>query len=50
MITKLAGWALVAFAAFYLFTDPDGAAALVMHLLGLLHGAASSLSTFASHF
>ncbi len=49
MITKLAGWALTAFAIYYLCTDPAGAAAAVLGILHGLRSAASSLSSFASH-
>ncbi len=49
MITKLAGWALIAFAAWYMLTDPAGAAGVVLGILHGLRSAASSLSTFARH-
>jgi hypothetical protein len=49
MLTKLAGWALVAFAAWYLLTDPAGATGVVLGILHGLRSAASSLSSFASH-
>jgi hypothetical protein len=49
MLTRIAGWALIAFAAYFLFTNPDGAAALVHGGLGWLQHAASSLASFASH-
>lgn len=49
MIRKLAGWAVVAFIAFYLFSDPIGAAHTVQGLLGDLQGAGNSLATFANH-
>ena len=35
MLTKIAGWALIAFAVYYLVTDPAGAAGVV---LGVVHG------------
>jgi len=50
VIARIAGWAAAAFAAWYLLTDPYGAASVV---LGILHGlgsAANSLSWFANHF
>jgi hypothetical protein len=50
MLTKIAGWALIAFAAYYLATDPAGAAGAVLGILHGLRSAASSLSQFASHF
>ncbi len=49
MLTKIAGWLAIAFAAWYLLTDPAGAAGVVLGILRGLHSAASSLSTFASH-
>lgn len=49
MLTKIIGWLLVAFVAYYLLTNPDGAAGLVRVVLGWLQHAASSLSSFASH-
>ena len=50
MITRIAGWALVAFLAYYLLTNPDGAAGVVLGILGGLQHAAAALSQFASHF
>lgn len=49
MLTKIAGWALIAFAAYYLATDPAGAAGVVVGVLHGLRSAAGSLSSFASH-
>jgi len=49
MLTRLAGWLLVAFAGWYLLTNPAGAAGVVLGILGGLQHAASSLSQFASH-
>ena len=46
---RLGGWALIAFAAYFLLTNPDGAAAAVHAVLDGLQHAASSLSAFASH-
>jgi hypothetical protein len=46
---KLIGWAVVLFIAFYLLTDPNGAAAFVGHALNGLKSAGRSLSTFISH-
>jgi hypothetical protein len=48
MLTRIAGWALVAFAIYYLVTDPAGAAGVVQGILGWLQHAASSLSSFAT--
>ncbi|MGB6457186.1 MAG: hypothetical protein WBH47_22175 [Streptosporangiaceae bacterium] len=47
---RLAWWALIAFAVFFLLSNPDGAAGFVMHLVDGLHGAGSSLSSFVSKF
>ena len=49
MLTRLAGWALVAFLAYYLLTNPDGAAGVVTGILNGLQHAAAALSQFASH-
>jgi len=49
VITKIAGWALVAFAIYYLATDPDGAAGFVESVLHGLQHAGNSLSQFANH-
>jgi hypothetical protein len=48
-MTKLLGWALAAFAVYYLLTNPDGAASFALHILDGLRSAANALSTFASH-
>lgn len=48
MLPKIIGWLLVAFAAYYLLTSPDGAAGLVRVVLGGLQHFASSLSSFVS--
>lgn len=47
-MSKLLKWAIAAFLAFYLFTNPSGAAGTAHHLLDGLHEAASSLATFVS--
>jgi hypothetical protein len=49
VITKLAAWALVAFAIYYLVTDPAGAASVVLGILSGLRQAANAVSSFASH-
>ena len=49
MFTRIIGWLAVAFAVWYLLTDPDGAAGVVLGILGALRDAAASLSQFASH-
>jgi hypothetical protein len=49
MVTRLAGWALIAFAAYYLLTNPEGAAGLVLGIIDGLRQAASSMSSFAGH-
>lgn len=48
-VKKILMWALVIFVVFYLFTNPDGAAAFLSHLLSGLKSAGKSLSTFANH-
>lgn len=48
MLRKVIGWAVVAFIAFYLVTDPGGAAALVRSILHGLSNAGTSLATFFS--
>jgi hypothetical protein len=49
MMTRLAQLAAVAFAAYFLLTNPAGAAAFVHGILGWLQHAAGALSSFASH-
>jgi hypothetical protein len=48
MFRRLLGWALIAFAVFYLLTSPDGAAGFVHHVLGGLGSAARSLASFVN--
>jgi hypothetical protein len=48
-VKKIAGWAVVVFLAWYLFTKPTGAANAVQHLFGLLENAGSSLATFLNN-
>ena len=45
-IKKVAGWAVVVFLAWYLFTQPATAGNAVHNLLGLLQQAGSSIATF----
>jgi hypothetical protein len=47
--TKLVGWAIVAFVAFYIVTQPVAAAHAFQGLLGGLKSAATYLGTFISH-
>jgi S-DNA-T family DNA segregation ATPase FtsK/SpoIIIE len=47
VLTRIAGWALIAFAAYVLLTNPDGAAAFVVGIFGWRQHA-GSLSSFAS--
>jgi hypothetical protein len=49
VVRQLAGWALVAFAVFYLLTDPSGAAGFAHGLLDGLRSAGHSLSSFVSN-
>jgi hypothetical protein len=46
---RLAGWALLAFAVFYLLTSPDGAAGFVTHAGHGLTSAAHSLASFLNN-
>jgi hypothetical protein len=48
-VRKIVLWALVIFAAFYLLTNPDGAANFGSHVLNGLKSAGTSLSKFVSH-
>ena len=48
-MTKLAGWAVIAFIVYYVLSDPGGAAGTVHGLLGDLKGAGNSLASFANH-
>lgn len=48
MIRKLAFWAVVVFAIYYLVHDPHGAAHAVRAAFAGLHSAGTSLSTFVS--
>jgi hypothetical protein len=49
MVRKVVIWAVVIFAVWYLFTNPDGAAAFGSHLLSGLRSAGRSLASFLSH-
>lgn len=46
---KLIRWALIAFACFYLITNPTGAADAVHQTTGALSDVARSLSRFVNH-
>lgn len=43
---QIAGWAVVVFLAWYLFTQPAAAGDAIQHLLGLLQPAGSAIATF----
>ena len=43
---KVLGWAVVIFLAWFLITNPQGAAAAVTNLLNALKGVGNSLATF----
>jgi len=43
---KVLGWAVVIFLAWFLITNPTGAAAAVTNLLSALKGVGNSLATF----
>jgi len=45
-VKKVAMWAIVIFLAYYLLSDPTGAAGAMHNLLNLLKNAGSSLATF----
>jgi hypothetical protein len=45
-LKKILGWAVVIFIAYYLFTDPAGAASVMRSIFGLLSRAGNSLATF----
>ncbi|HET7245217.1 MAG TPA: hypothetical protein VFJ07_10325 [Streptosporangiaceae bacterium] len=47
-LKKVAGWAVVVFLAWYLFTQPTAAGNAVHNLLNLLQQAGSSIATFLS--
>jgi hypothetical protein len=48
-LKSLLGWAVVAFLAYYLLSDPVGAAHSAHGLLSDLKGAGNSLATFTNH-
>jgi hypothetical protein len=48
MFTRIIGWALVAFALYFLLTDPTGAAGVAHSALDGLQHAGNQLSQFAS--
>jgi hypothetical protein len=48
MLRKIAGWAIVIFAGFYLLSDPAGAAGAVHGALNGLHSAGTSLAAFVN--
>ncbi len=48
-MTRIIWWAVIAFAAWFLLTNPAGAAGFVHGALGGLQHAASSMSAFVSH-
>jgi hypothetical protein len=45
-IRKVVGWAIVIFLAWYLITNPTGAAHVMTGLLNALKGVGNSLATF----
>jgi len=45
-VKKVVSWAVVIFIAYYLLSDPQGAAGAVHNLLNLLKQAGSSIATF----
>lgn len=49
MTRKLLTWAVIAFIAFYVISDPHAAAHAARGALTALHSAGTSLSTFVSN-
>ena len=47
MLTRIIGWALVAFAVYFLVSDPAGASGVAPSALDSLQHAANQLSQFA---
>jgi hypothetical protein len=48
MLKKIITWAIVIFLAFYLLTQPAGAANAINNLVNLLKDAGNSLATFVN--
>jgi hypothetical protein len=48
MLKKIITWAIVIFLAFYLITQPTGAANVIHGLVDLLRDAGNSLATFVN--
>jgi hypothetical protein len=48
MLKKIITWAIVIFLAFYLLTQPTGAANVITNLLNFLKDAGNSLATFVN--
>ncbi len=48
MLKKIITWAIVIFLAFYLLTQPSGAAHVINNLLTFLKDAGNSLATFVN--
>ena len=48
MLKKIITWAIVIFLAFYLLTQPTGAANVIHGMLNLLKDAGNSLATFVN--
>lgn len=46
MTKKLIGWALLAFVAFFVFSNPPGAASTARHVASALASAGTSLGEF----
>lgn len=46
MLTRIVTWAIVIFLAFYLLTQPQGAANVIADLLGLIKNAGNSIANF----
>ena len=49
LLSRVLTWAVVIFLAFYLFTQPDGAANVIRGMLDLLRSAGNVLAIFVNH-
>jgi hypothetical protein len=47
-VTRIAKWALIAFALWWIVKDPSSAGAAVQHLAGFASSAATSFASFVS--
>jgi hypothetical protein len=47
---RIVGWAVVIYIAYYLFTEPVGAAGVIQGIFNVLNKAGNSLATYLTHF